>query len=129
MNRTHNPDNSVVHRIVHLTHTEPRNDSRILKAMAASRRAGFEPFALGVAAEDLGKQDQSDEKCVVLSLATRQGRFIPGAIRHLLVCLELYLRALPRILRAKPNIIHCNDVAVLPLAAFGKFLRGAVFSV
>jgi glycosyltransferase involved in cell wall biosynthesis len=112
-------------RLLQLTHTDPRNDSRVQKAMASSRRAGVEPLALGVVADGLGEQDRADEKCVVLSLVTRQISLIPVAIRHFFVCCELYLRAIPQILRMKPSIIHCNDVVVLPLAVLGKILTRA----
>jgi glycosyltransferase involved in cell wall biosynthesis len=112
-------------RIVHVTHTDPRNDSRIVKAIAASNRAGFEPFAVGVAADEFGAKGQKGQNCVVLLLGSRHFRFTPAFFRHCMVCFELYLRALPHIVRAKPRVIHCNDLVVLPLGVAAKFLTGS----
>lgn len=125
MSRKQNSKISAVQRIVHVTHTDTRNDSRILKAIAVSRCAGLEPFALGVAADEAGAIGQKDENGVVLVLVSRRFKLVPAAIRRFLVCCELYLRAIPHIFRSKSRIIHCNDLVVLPLAVFGKLLTGA----
>ena len=109
-------------KILHLSHTDISNDSRILKSMKAAEDRGYKVFGIGVRLNE-GNSASSyfdEEKIVSLELFFKKLSFLPKVIRYSLIYLELFLRSLLLTIRKKPDILHCNDFITLPVGIIIK---------
>lgn len=112
-------------KILHLTHTDIRSDSRILKELGALEAAGlYELYAIGMA--EHGAQGGVDvlHSAQVRSLYVffRSIRWLPGPVRHVLIYLEMMVRVLAAGLSVRPRLIHCHDTPLLPVAVLVAWL-------
>jgi len=124
MNHTIMPEH-----VLHLSHTDIRYDSRILKEMEALSvsRERYSLHGLGVAMNEgnaLSAQTES-LKIECIHLASRGIRHVPVLIRHALSLMELTVKMSMKAVTIRPRIIHAHDTLVLPLAAFLKMVTGA----
>jgi len=106
-------------KILHLTHTDIRSDSRILKELAALQTAGlYELHAIGIA--EHGTQGGVDvlhsARVRSMRMLFRAMRWLPASVRHVLIYLEMLLRVLAAGLFIRPRLIHCHDTPLLPVA-------------
>lgn len=114
--------------IIHLSHTDIRYDSRIIKEMLALSKAypSYRIQGLGIELsenEDL-KASETSKSLEILSfnLKAKKIRFIPKPIRHACTMIEFFLKVLTEKRRLKkPDIIHCHDVIPLPICLYFKF--------
>src|SRR3990167_566237 len=115
-------------KVLHISHTDIRTDSRILKELAALNDTGsYELYAVGVklAGEPpLIDHSKTFDICTI-SLFSNKGKWRPRFLRHMLVLIELFFRCIIQCLRLKPNIVHCHDTLVLPVGLVVKALTGA----
>ncbi len=115
--------------ILHLTHTDIRSDSRILKEMGCLAREYPAANILGLGImleEEVHKTEESLPFDVVsFKLMSRKWFLLPKAIRHIFILIELVMRMLLRALKHKPRVIHCHDTVVLPLGWLLKKLTKA----
>lgn len=112
---------------LHLTHTDIRSDSRILKEMGALAAGGYVVSGLGVTLEE-GSQRSAmafDVDIGAIRLRSREWRFLPRTLRHVASLCELVLKMLPAAVRQKPDVVHCHDTLVLPLGVIVKWVTGA----
>ncbi|MCR9190140.1 MAG: glycosyltransferase [Alteromonadaceae bacterium] len=117
---------SAVDRVLFLSHTDIRSDSRILKEMRAALDRGFDVLGIGVEMDEGSKNTQDIvNRIEAIRLATRYFRFLPTVIRHFLTFIELFFKSFWKSSSAKPNLIHANDTLVLPIAVFVKLFTGA----
>lgn len=114
--------------ILHLSHTDIRFDSRILKEIRALVLIGKfkKVFALGVK-EKPDKIEQStsyDTGAEINSIWLLTGVFywLPRPMRYLLNLLELTPRMVLKGLILRPSVIHCHDTFVLPAGLLLKWL-------
>lgn len=112
---------------LHLSHTDIRTDSRILKEMIAIS----ECFPLGVMGigleldEGVPSSSKVSEMAVVtIRLWSRRINYLPRMIRHVLVFIELNLRIFYLAARIKPAIVHCHDTPVLLIGCLLKKFYG-----
>lgn len=114
-------------KILHLTHTDIATDARILKEMKVLSESGYEISGLGIDIEEgAAKSAINFNSCIDgIYLHSRQFRFLPKAIRHLLSLCEITYKMLPRAIRMRPNVVHCHDTLVLPLGVIIKLLTRA----
>ena len=114
-------------KALHLTHTDIKSDSRILKEMAALASAEYIVSGLGVALEEETHKTEISFKANISSikLKTRKLTFLPRTLRHAFTLVELIGKMLPRAVRERPKIVHCHDTLVLPLGCIVKCLTGA----
>ena len=114
-------------KILHLTHTDIATDARVLKEMKTLSEAGFEISGLGIDIEEgAAKSDITFNSYIDgIYLHSRQFRFLPKLIRHILSLCEITYKILPRAIRIRPNIVHCHDTLVLPLGVIIKLLTRA----
>jgi len=120
--------NDIKKTILHISHTDVRTDSRILKELAAHQESDrFDVFAIGVSASDENPPAEihPDIKIDTLKLASNRSKWNPRPLRHFLTLLELFFRAGWRALRRSPDVIHCHDTLVLPIGFIVKLLTGA----
>lgn len=104
--------------LLHISHTDIRVDSRILKEMQ-SLLIIPQCKVVGVGFElDEGVPFSSkylNYEIVTLKLFTRSLRFLPRIARHILNFIELSWKLLFIGLKVKPAVVHCHDTLVLPI--------------
>lgn len=108
-------------KVLHLTHTDIRSDSRILKELAALDAADlYELHAIGMAEQGTlgGVNTLHAARVRSMRLLFRGIRWLPGLLRHPLIYVEMLLRVLSAGLSIRPHLIHCHDTPLLPLAVF-----------
>jgi glycosyltransferase involved in cell wall biosynthesis len=112
---------------LHLTHTDIRTDSRILKELRSLSDAGLSVRGIGVVLEEGSKASEIDFGAEVtqITLRSRGFRLLPQTLRHVCSLFELTMKMLSRSLRPKSKIVHCHDTLVLPLGVVVKILTGA----
>ena len=111
--------------VLHLTHTHIPSDVRILRELnALSESPDLEVHAYGVQ-----EKMSPDLREVQGSFVLSEIRILVGRIswlwrpaRYALLMLEVNTRFVTRMLRLRPNIVHCHDTLVLPAGALAKVL-------
>ncbi|WP_341364853.1 glycosyltransferase [Thalassospira sp. SN3W] len=115
----------MAHKTLHITHTDIRTDSRILKEMGALAAHGYEVNGIGVVHEEGAKESEINFATTIKSvkLFTRHLTLIPRTLRHALSICELTVKTLPEVLRQKPDVVHCHDTLALPLGVIAKLFH------
>lgn len=109
-------------KILHLTHTDIRSDSRILKEMEAASEAGYDISGIGIQLNEGGKNVNLDKYDIVtLNIHSKRLTFLPKVLRHFFTFVEFFSKSFFFALKIKPDIVHCNDTLVLPIGLFVKF--------
>lgn len=116
--------NSSKRKILHLSHTDIRTDSRILKAIEVGISAGFRVSAVGLETPGSGvARDGTESRDITTKrLVSRKFIVLPTGVRHALSLIEAASRIIPTALRKRPDVIHCHDTLVLPVAAVLKII-------
>lgn len=131
-------------RILYLTHSDIRNDSRILKAMSCGVESGFQVFGLCLRESEPEQSSPRSLKNEIASAEdtniTAETLWVDSLVDYLSVrgmakwarfwptllwFLELWVKFAIRGLLFRPTIIHCNDWLVLPAGLVLKWLVGA----
>lgn len=105
-------------RVLHLTHTDIRVDSRILKELSAlSAIATYELHAIGIAELDVagGESTLHTARVQSIKLFFRSVRWLPSTLRYVLIYLETWARVLIRAIAVRPRLVHCHDTPLLPI--------------
>ena len=102
-------------KILHLTHTDINTDSRILKEIATLSNAGHSINGFGVILEEGAASSEIECNAAIYSiiLRSRQFKFLPKILRHLMTLVELLFKMIPPALRLKPDVVHCHDLDTL----------------
>lgn len=106
---------------MHLTHTDIRTDSRILKELNALGDSKiYQLYAIGIADNGIGGAFNvlNGARVVSINLYCRSLRLVPRIIRHLFVYVEMIIKVLASAWHIRPHLIHCHDTPLLPLAVF-----------
>lgn len=113
--------------IAHISNTNVRQDHRVQKAMRYGQEAGYSTMALGftagkigwaAGAHDTGKRH--DIQTVKLFVGRKSGRL--RRLTLLFQVVEMNLKVLFHLLRARPDALHCHGFTTLPGAVLSKFL-------
>lgn len=112
--------------VLHVSHTDIRSDSRIIKEINCLSEAGYKVTALGVDFDEGGKTAfiNKNIELKTISIASNKLRFsrwLPKIFVHVLIVLELTFKFFFLAKSLRPRIIHCHDTLVLPLCALVKF--------
>ncbi|XOF34032.1 MAG: glycosyltransferase [Candidatus Electrothrix sp. YB6] len=111
--------------VLHLSHTDIRADSRILKEIEAHRKTGgYKVYAIGLYRNLAGKT-HSDIAVDTIRLASNKTKWNPRGVRHFLNLLELTLRMIRKSVKISPDAVHCHDTVVLHIGLIVKFATGA----
>ncbi len=113
--------------VLHISHTDIRTDSRILKELESHHRSGFlSVVAIGVAATNENPVTNTSEGIGIrtLDLVMNSKKWRPRLIRHLFTFVELFLRTFRSGIKMKPDVVHCHDTLVLPIGVFIKIFTG-----
>lgn len=115
-------------KILSLTHTNPLNDSRILKTSDVIAKLEIPFQVIGI---NRGKTESSKrDNFIAINLATKAGvRFFQKKnsrlkqlerVFRLIVFLEIFLKLFVKGVSFRPTLIHVNDCYVLPIARLIK---------
>ena len=115
--------------ILHLSQTDIKSDSRILKEMQSILECTTDSNIYGIGV----KMNESTEKVKELSglkidsitLKSRQLDKLPTVIIHILSVIEIVFKMFFKALKIKPRVIHCHDTPVLPLGIMIKIFTNA----
>ena len=114
-------------KILHLSHTDIRTDSRILKEIHGALNHDYEVYVIGIQdSERKPDINSAGLKVVSLSLLAKRLTFLPRIVKHFFVFSELFIRVILLCSKFKPNLIHCGDTVVLPIGVILKSIKRCV---
>lgn len=114
-------------KILHVSHTDIRSDSRILKEMSSLSEFYTDKKVVGIGFKPLKDErvlDNVNNLEIITHTLISLGFRIPK-LRALIIYLEMSLKLLFSSISQKPDILHCHDVTVLPAACLIKIVTGA----
>ena len=117
----------MISRVLHLTHSDIRSDSRILKELRAIEDSGrYDCIGVGIRAEIGASSDSRKLRSPVAAVRLVSGLFwwLPRPLRYSLNMLEITLRFTFRGIFARPQLVHCHDTMVLPAGWLIKLATG-----
>ena len=102
-------------KVLHISHTDIRYDSRIQKEILSISELNFlEIFTLGISKTNKFQKNYSKEGITNFSIKLFTRKFSPiKSFRYTLNLLELFFKILKIGLNIKPEVIHCHDTLVL----------------
>ena len=107
-------------RVLHLSHTDIRADSRVLKQLNSLREGipSAEVHAYGLANREGGPDGspRAPDGLRIISPASRRLRFVGRHVRYVATWAEMSCRMLAAGWRVRPSLVHCHDILVLPAA-------------
>jgi glycosyltransferase involved in cell wall biosynthesis len=109
-------------KILHISHTDIRFDSRILKEMKSlSLVLNYEMFGFGIKdRQSLKYSSKFDSNIRTFILRTKSLVFLPKSIRYFLNYFEAMVRILFSAIRLRPKVVHSHDTIFLPVAVLIK---------
>lgn len=110
--------------ILHISPTDIRYDSRILKEIdALSKIDDYKIKAFGINDNEGHNYIPSKNYDIyAFSLFSKKINFIPRPLRYFFNLIEAILRLTIPLIRFNPRVIHCHDTLFLPLALIGKLI-------
>jgi glycosyltransferase involved in cell wall biosynthesis len=112
-------------KVLHLTHTDVRLDSRILKELSAIRKSKQTLImAIGISDDNLShcKFKEVDKGLTSLILYSKFIKYFSARLTAYLCLTEFYIRLIWKGLLFRPKIIHCHDTIVLPVGVILSLL-------
>lgn len=114
-------------KILHLSHTDIRSDSRILKELnAISRLPDVEVRAVGIdnssAFLPIGGID--GVRIDAIRIFSKRLNWLPRVIVYSFNSFEIYLRYILLCYNYRADVIHCHDTLVLPVGIILKRIHG-----
>ena len=113
--------------LLHLSHTDIRYDSRILKELhALDGFLGFSGIGIGFEFDEgsSASRQPADFNIVTITLYSRVFRFFPRVLRYALNFIELTFVLFFRGVLIRPAVVHCHDTLVLPAGWLIKLAVG-----
>ena len=105
--------------ILHITHTEIPDDSRIIKDIVAAKSSGFVVHGIGIKlSEDTKSTSVVLSNIHTLEIYSKKFLSLPKVLRHFFTAIEFYTKSIFLIRKIKPSMIHCHDTLALPIVAF-----------
>ena len=113
--------------IFHISHTDIRRDSRIIKELESIRDEFFnyDIYAIGIKKKfklNNKKKQLQGIKDLSISLTTKKLLFFPKIVVHFLNYIEFFIKCIFKIYKKKIIIMHCHDVKALPIGYVVKLL-------
>lgn len=110
-------------KVLHLSHTDIKSDSRILKEIhALSESNQYHISSIGIALNE-GNQTSSLENYTAVNLISKKLRYLPKIFRHGFTLFEFMFKILILTRKQQIHIIHCHDTLVLPIGILLGFLK------
>ncbi len=104
-------------KVLHLSHTDIKEDSRILKEMQSiSSGLSCKVYGIGVELNESKVAININNLNIYLIKTKSRGlTILPEPLIHILLLLEVTFKMYRRASKVKAHIIHCHDTVVLPL--------------
>ncbi|MEN5306471.1 glycosyltransferase [Chryseobacterium cucumeris] len=114
-------------KILHLSPTDIRYDSRILKELKAVQKIENTTLvAFGIDDSEGHKYETEQMPFIkVFNIATKNLKFLPRPVRYFLNLIEAFIRMVFPGIKYKPDVIHCHDTLYLPIAKMIKLFCGS----
>jgi glycosyltransferase involved in cell wall biosynthesis len=114
-------------KVLHISHTDIRFDSRILKEMKSLHTTSkYNMMGFGVKENSpIHKEPSVDLTVKSFQLITKRLKFLPRPIRYALMYFEILIKMIVPGILLKPKVIHCHDTLVLPIGVLIKLFTGA----
>lgn len=113
--------------ILHVSHTDIRRDSRILKQLdALEELTEYKLVAIGVEANEGASSSPKhlSTRIFAIRLYTEILRFLPRPFRYTLNIIELTFILFSRGIHLCPAVVHCHDTLVLPAGVLIRIVTG-----
>lgn len=115
--------------VLHISQTDIRYDSRILKEMISLKNSdlNLNIYGIGAELENTSHKEASLEGLIVdtIKLKSREINFPFKFIRRTFSVIEIMFKMFFKGLRHKPQIVHCHDTPTLPLGILLKIFTRA----
>lgn len=113
-----------INKILHLTPTDVRYDSRIIKELKSLEiLEKTELQAFGINDDEGHKYDIETIQYVrTFNLISKKLSILPRPVRYFINLLEAIVRLTIPAIRYKPQVIHCHDTLYLPIALLVKMV-------
>jgi Pyruvate/2-oxoacid:ferredoxin oxidoreductase gamma subunit len=114
-------------KILHISPTDIRYDSRILKELKAVKKIEDTTLvAYGIDDSEGHKYETENIPFIrIFNIATKNLKFLPRPIRYFVNLIEAFMRMVIPGIKYKPDVIHCHDTLYLPIAKAIKLFSGA----
>ena len=116
-------------KILYITHTNPNNDSRVLKVLEAGLDGGNICLSLGIQRGQRIRDSKYSysvgsvsKKFLNFYFKKKKGFVIINHFLNFIFWSEIFMKIMIRGLRFKPEIIHCHDWFMLPAATLLKIV-------
>ena len=118
----------MIKSIIHITHTDPLKDSRILNLAESIEEidTNNRQYIIGLKKKNSFKKFKS-KKIISLKIYSR---FLPRSLsllKFLFVVFEFNIRVFFLTLKIKPNVIHCHDLIGLYIGLIFKKILSSKF--
>ncbi len=113
-------------KILHLSHTDIKSDSRILKEIESlvSVKQDYIVSSIGITLDEGSYATNiKNHDYRGLKLVSKKIRFLPKIIKHMLALMEFTIRVLFATRGKKYDLIHCHDTVVLPVGVLLSFFK------
>ena len=114
--------------ILHLSHTDIVSDSRILKEIDALKGLGcaYKVKGIGIESRIAVKGDISQTAEIIsIRPIARKFTYLPKSVQHFFTLVEVSIRMLVLGIKFKPDVVHCADNVILPMAVAIKIFSGS----
>jgi len=111
-------------KVLHISHTDIRTDSRILKELKALSEAGiYSVSAVGVDSRKLEREAEISSEIFIDSvpLFFTKSKWRPSLLRHGLALIEFVIKVFFRSRKYKPDVIHCHDTLAFLVGSLLSF--------
>ncbi|MFO1389026.1 glycosyltransferase [Cellvibrio sp.] len=114
--------------VLHITHTDVRTDSRILKEINCLSSCGYSVAAAGIEFDEGGRGGYICPNIDLITLIVKSNKlraisYVPRLLIYFMIVLEITLKMYSAIRDLKPKIIHCHDTLVLPVGYIYKIFN------
>ena len=115
--------------VLHITHTNPYKDSRILNIAESVSIIGddFNQYIIGLNRDKIFKSHKKRIKIISVNLRSRALPIFFKTIRKLFLILEFNITLLIKCFLIKPKIIHCHDLSGLYVGVIAKLIFKSKF--
>lgn len=116
-------------KILHISQTDIRSDSRILKEINSLRKYGYLIKSIGIQGsyETNGRKDPRVLDVISIRSFSTRAKYLPKLLQHIILTLELFVFSLKISLEYRPNIIHCHDTIALVVGVLtGRLINAKI---
>ena len=100
-------------KVLHITHTEIRQDNRILNSMESLSRCGWDVYGVGIYNAPLKRACNNNLNVKALRLLTNTKKWRPKNIRLVLTLIEFTILIILEGRNFRPSVVHCHDTIAL----------------